>query len=820
MLFEDGITMIPVPEFEDSSAPPSPVASPVPRAGKSSSRRDPPTPANREYGQDFASYYVIDDDGGNGKGKGKAPAVQAPKSMQRQDAMRQSQPYHNPSLPSNHHHNQSHAPKPRHSSGRALPAQMPQQFPMVPPPTVHIIENIKHNFDSTKLPTAGEMVAKLKVLSDALIKFGGAPPGKSSDPGPSAPPPAEAKGEAKGILPPSYLLVSSTDPSPDPKQSASVASTKDEAKQQQQDSENESVDDFLANFDGDDDDSDEADGGSEGHKDDEDGNSEPKATPSMSSLDQTLSPTGAPDEMLIYGIRFIMNALSTWAKQRINNTYMQQWHDYRNFVRQQHQQQNLNQKKSRGRPRKDEEQRPPIAYPPPPPSIINAELTHTPEGEAVQAFQDVLDCGILRVNSMLPTELTRALGTLYVQIDHLINNSTREELHWECLSYQAQINTQKIKVERWKEQLARMQAELSRQQELSHQQMMTQMGVPPHLQHRGPMTQEQAVKQRDMSLELKRGSQQATQQPHLTQYLNSPMELEGSNQGARPSSSGSPATAGANNAPSATHQQQSAAQNPVQLQNASSRVHDAMSKVTMYHDGKPANVAPEHIKALSMRSGQGMKFSFDHGERARQLFGDQAFPSASAPSTIPRRGPMSKAAEGADVNGVNGNRQPPVLASNAPSLNGTPKTTDAGKEQDNGIAVVPSTETRADDEKEKTKTTFTTINGGAGSSENGKDKARTTSTPDGEEIVVNGKAEVPDKGATNGKASVEPANIHKRKLSEGSATTSASPAPKRPGSSGRPTIRLRNTRASAGARTSVAPSSASPAIVVDGDGEK
>lgn len=68
------------------------------------------------------------------------------------------------------------------------------------------------------------------------------------------------------------------------------------------------MDNFLAMFD-DDDDSDDKD------------ESEPEPEPEVEKP-RYLEHTGEPDGPLTYGIQFIMNALKSWAQQRLNQQYM------------------------------------------------------------------------------------------------------------------------------------------------------------------------------------------------------------------------------------------------------------------------------------------------------------------------------------------------------------------------------------------------------------------------------------------------------------------------------------------------------------------
>lgn len=714
IVWEDGIRVI-EPEYPPDSDVESIMSSltPPPPSDKESPFRDPPTPEDVDYGRDFQSYYVIDDEGGAPKKASKAPAVKPPKAVRNSEAPREQPPpqsMHLPQqrpVPSQHH---THAPRPRQATSRpAAPLPLPG---LVPQPRVHMIENIQRNFDPSKPATVAEMIVKLDLLSTALDRFGG-----------PRPPPPQAQADAAPSIPSSRYFLSdystATDHSADDIAHGVPASSSQVANPSRND---DHVDGLLAMFD-DDEDTDEADQAPSGGTHDVSSQRHPDS-------DYPMTVTGVPDGDLTYGIHFIMNALTTWARQTINKHYTTQWEHYNQMVHQVH---ILAQpKKGRGRPKKDE---PVQAYanmlPPPPPSVVHAELTHTQEGRCVQAFQDVLDCGVLRVNDIMHPELIRALGTLYVQIDNLINNLPNKPVEppWQCMSYSAQIKAHNIEVRRWKEQVAKMHEEVAKQQELSHQQQMMQMNVPSHLRHRGSLSAQQAARHHDMSLELKRGGQHANHQPHLAQSLTTPMDLDTQRPRsvAGPASSASPANAGFPNPLNSAMAPPAQPVNQVDFQTSSSRVRDPFAHVTMYHDGKPANVAPQDISKLMMRSGQGMKFSFNHGnETARQLFGAQAFPSPGEySSNIPRRGPMSAPVEyqGA-VDGVSPHVPTPVLGSNAPPLNRASQVVEKGKgkaaeliangtpaarppAQTNGITRRPSSISKVDTIEVATKTSET-----------------------------------------------------------------------------------------------------------------
>lgn len=148
-----------------------------------------------------------------------------------------------------------------------------------------------------------------------------------------------------------------------------------------------------------------------------------------------------------------------------------------------------------------------------------------------------------------------------------------------------------------------------------------------------------------------------------------------------PSSSTSPANGGAGYPPNASSRPSPHHPGTTLNSNSDRRPRDSMSHVTLYHDGAPANMAPEHRAQLQMRSGQSLKFSFTHenNQKAREVWGKGAFPEGEQASSIPRRGPMGPIARPGDLSSdirpgsVNGHAPTPVLGSNAPPLNGTAK---------------------------------------------------------------------------------------------------------------------------------------------------
>lgn len=349
-----------------------------------------------------------------------------------------------------------------------------------------------------------------------------------------------------------------------------------------------------------------------------------KTSKVQQDLNRKLESPGEADFPLTHGIQFIQNALRSWAIQRTVAQYQQQRLQYE-------QSRHLESQPRRGpgRPRKfdtDEDLRTAS-----PPTHIRIDLVRTPEGAAIAAFQAVLDSGCLQVNALLPAALTRSLRRLYMQIDHLINQGSRNESQWQCMSYGAQIAAQKVRVEKWKIAHAKAQQEMVRQQQLAQQQVMQQMGIP---QHQRSMTVEQAQQQHAMELERKRALRDAAQQPHLTQYITNPLRLNSqttasptghahSVQHANDVCTGSPGANEVNGQveyPNGLPSEAGSADNPsIQL-------------------NKTNSFMPNFLP----RSGQSMKFSFaPQSELALQTFGAQAFPTNESGPNIPNRGPMS-----------------------------------------------------------------------------------------------------------------------------------------------------------------------------------
>lgn len=375
------------------------------------------------------------------------------------------------------------------------------------------------------------------------------------------------------------------------------------------------VDDFLGAF---------ADADSEDDDDDDDQKPEDEAEERLDYLMQNPRETDGP---LTYGIQFIQNALKSWAQQRLQHQYMPQLQQQAQQWQQQHLQ---SQKRGPGRPRKfpdgEEPERTSLPSQPPP---LQIRMESTSEGVAIKAFQQVLDSGCLQVNAVLPVELTSALRHLYMQIDHLINQGSKHEPEWRCMSYGAQIAANKTRVDKWKDSQAKAQEEIARQQHFTQQQVMQQMGLP--MNQPGPLTTAQAQHAHAVELERRRSAQHAAQQPYLSQHHLNPLALgsqPGTPSGTAPSpspanvpQSGSPAP-GPNGTPNGFPNQSS----PV---NGGNQQH--MTNVKMYMPG------------YLPRTGTQMKFSFaPHSEQALKMFGPQSFPTGSPQGpNIPNRGPMS-----------------------------------------------------------------------------------------------------------------------------------------------------------------------------------
>ncbi|GAB7358315.1 hypothetical protein MBLNU230_g2388t1 [Neophaeotheca triangularis] len=194
---------------------------------------------------------------------------------------------------------------------------------------------------------------------------------------------------------------------------------------------------------------------------------------------------GVSDEPLRFGIEFIMNALGSWVESRARQDWQHE------VMRNGGQSVPSLNRKGPGRPKKYSE----TDFEGPAPLLGpgNFDYMASQEGQCIIAFQKVLDCGALQVGSVIPERLALVLCTLYKQIDKLINQNTKEKQPWQPMSYTAQINAQRQRVEEWLAQEARHQqamAEMFAQRDRQHM----QMNVParpgsssfPQQQHRMP----------------------------------------------------------------------------------------------------------------------------------------------------------------------------------------------------------------------------------------------------------------------------------------------------------------------------------------------
>lgn len=175
---------------------------------------------------------------------------------------------------------------------------------------------------------------------------------------------------------------------------------------------------------------------------------------------------GVSDEPLRFGIEFIMNALGSWVESRARQDWQHE------VMRNNGQSVAPLDKKGPGRPKKYSD----TDFKGPAPLLGpgNFDYMASEEGQTIIAFQKVLDCGALQVGGVVPERLAAALSKLYLQIDKLINQNVREKQPWQPMSYTAQINAQRHRVEEWLAQEARHQqalADMYAQRDRQHQQM-------------------------------------------------------------------------------------------------------------------------------------------------------------------------------------------------------------------------------------------------------------------------------------------------------------------------------------------------------------
>lgn len=384
------------------------------------------------------------------------------------------------------------------------------------------------------------------------------------------------------------------------------------------------LDGFLGMFEGDDDD-----------EDDDSDASEKKTKKAKHPLDYILESPGASDGPLTYGIQFIQNALRSWAQQRLQHQYAQ-W-----IAAQPHQQPPPPpQKRGPGRPRKFPDSDMDVPAPPTQHARVKYHrLDTTPEGFAIKAFQEVLDSGCLTMNARLPIEFTRALRHLYMQIDHLINQGAKQEKPWVCMSYQAQIAGNAVRVAKWKEAQTKVEEEMARQQHLAQQQVMQQMGlVPPPPEQ---LTTAQAQHAHAVDLERRRSMQHAAQQPYISQQHLHPLLLGSQSAGTPTGFAPSPSPGNATD--SRARQPPTLKSMNVMPNGLPQQSHTNGSKKRRQ---SAQNGPTGQMQGFLPRSGQSMTFSFAPSNAdALRAFGADAFPNASMPdSNLPNRGPMMSGA--------------------------------------------------------------------------------------------------------------------------------------------------------------------------------
>jgi hypothetical protein len=178
--------------------------------------------------------------------------------------------------------------------------------------------------------------------------------------------------------------------------------------------------------------------------------------------DVNLAESGSDDEPLVHGIHFIQNALRSWAQQRLTNE------TFHHFQMQAQQSALAAERLTAREPIEPTASAEEVV-------VVTCDLATTPEGVTIKAFQEVLDSGCLRMNMIIPSELSRALRRLYVQIDHLINQDQRNTMHWQCMSYNAQLVAHQKRIGIWQEARFRAQEELMKQQRMIDSQLMAQL---------------------------------------------------------------------------------------------------------------------------------------------------------------------------------------------------------------------------------------------------------------------------------------------------------------------------------------------------------
>lgn len=561
--------------------------------------KDEPTEANvkrggqRESYGDFMSYYIMDGDDAEDEPPAKTSKPPAPVKEKPRRKAKAKQPAAPPAptppaLPAVNAQSQdqsqpSKMPPPQQTSrSNPAPQQVPIQKPMpappvprqqvppqsatrpphmptpapAPPPEPPVLEEIRVKYHAA----VPEKVKKLQALSTALTNFGGVPPTAKS--------PVPEKKEIKKKEPSKsdglfQLLVCNVF-------DADIFKAP--------------VDDLLAMFDDDDSDSkDEAE------------------SPSPVEEPRFLEHTGDPDGPLTYGIQFIMNALKSWAQQRLHQQQLAAMH---------------------------QAQMPPPSIPgsrnPGSGAPLSANLTplrqlnlsDTPEGQAIAAFRDVVESGCLQVNVVMPADLASAVRHLYVQIDHLINQGSKSQPEpWQCMSYGAQIEAHAYRVKRWKDQQMRAQEEMARQQEFAQHQMMQMGGQPVY---NGRSHHPQFHQQGHQTSERRRSTPLAQSSNRHPPRVSLPVNVD---------SLPPHGTPPANRMGQGSYGPPDSRNGPRHVPNGA---HNDNVSLLM------ANLLP--------RSGQTMKFSFaPSNEAAIQAFGAGAFPAMgqNQNQNMPNRGPLS-----------------------------------------------------------------------------------------------------------------------------------------------------------------------------------
>nr|POE77572.1 hypothetical protein CFP56_09219 [Quercus suber] len=321
--------------------------------------------------------------------------------------------------------------------------------------------------------------------------------------------------------------------------------------------------------------------------------------------DPSLSHPGGPDANLMYGIQFIQNALKSWAHQRMQNVLaehtMKQWHAL---------QAQQTQRRGPGRPRKfnPEAQQQELN------AAVHMSLANQPEGRAILAFHEVLQCGALQVNGILSLDMARALKHLYMQIDYLINKGPRADPPFVCMSYGAQQAAHRNRLLQAIEDVAKMEEELELHQKTGLQDTTQQIGsiVPRHT----------SWIQRQQNIA---SHPELRQDPYLHGSQASRMGQSSSN----PIVLGSQASDTSGMAPSSPLPD-------MRLRDTPAALYDNVSN----YQNSPLQGEPV-LPVAAQAKGQQMRFSFSSGNaQASSISGQQAFTDGAHPASgLPNRGP-------------------------------------------------------------------------------------------------------------------------------------------------------------------------------------